>query len=463
MRIIDLQRRLREVGRIRIGEQVATSGGRKRPTKLEVFRLTSKDRAVIDAAATHFGGTVETWDDAPDGQQWQVKTTATEFPVVVPPGDMSFSQSYEQWTAGGCRVRCDGRWDIINDKACHCDPSNRSCNIHTRLSVIIPDLPGLGLWRLDTGGYYAAVELGGVVDIVGDYSARGQMLPARLRLEQRSVKRFKPDGKAETRRFAVPVLDVDVHPMALGAGGGEVPVGIGSGAARFQPVPAELPSAPVAPVAEQVRGLEAGDAAPKPRANAATPIPATGAKARTAAEVASAGELAPPTIPARATEAAPKATAPVSSSGDQPATLADALEAADLRPGPVLKRAREIAKDHGMDLPLELAGIGGDLLPLVAADMGFTVPSGAAPPPGADGRNRKMWAMATEAFGDEADAKRKHLIYVLTGGRTESSKDLAPAEWDDLFVALEEIGAGRQELHLKASGGWELRGKRGAA
>lgn len=148
---------------------------------------------------------------------------------------------------------------------------------------------------------------------------------------------------------------------------------------------------------------------------------------------------------------------------DPPATLAEALEAADLRPGPVLKRARAIAAEHGMELPLELDGIGVDLLPLVAADMGFTVPSGAAPPPGADGRNRKMWAMATEAFGDEADAKRKHLIHVLTGGRTESSKDLAPAEWDDLFVALEEIGAGRQELHLKATGGWELRGKRGAA
>ncbi len=46
-RIIDLQRRLREVGRIRIGEKVATSNGRSRPSKLSTFRFTSRDRQVI--------------------------------------------------------------------------------------------------------------------------------------------------------------------------------------------------------------------------------------------------------------------------------------------------------------------------------------------------------------------------------------------------------------------------------
>ena len=41
MPIITVQRRLAEQGRIRLGQKVATSGGRTRPDKLDRFRFTS--------------------------------------------------------------------------------------------------------------------------------------------------------------------------------------------------------------------------------------------------------------------------------------------------------------------------------------------------------------------------------------------------------------------------------------
>ena len=287
MRIIDLQRRLREVGRIRIGEQVPSSNGRTRPKKLHNFRLTSRDQLVIDAAAERWGGEARPWDGAPDGAQWEVFTETSSLPVVVPPGDMSFSQAYEQWTAGGCKVRCDGRWDHIADKACHCNPEARACDIHTRLSVMLPDLPGVGVWRLDTQGYYAAVELGGIVDLVAAHSERGVMLPARLRLEQRSVKRID-NGKVVTRNFAVPVLDVDVHPLQLANGPG-TPVEIGASApalpvGNLTPVP-EPDGQGIPSLEEQMRQVDEPTRRPA-RANAAAPLPSTGLRPRTAAEVA---------------------------------------------------------------------------------------------------------------------------------------------------------------------------------
>lgn len=86
-------------------------------------------------------------------------------------------------------------------------------------------------------------------------------------------------------------------------------------------------------------------------------------------------------------------------------------------------------------------------------------PSGSA-----DGRNRKMWALVAEAWADDTDEHRdvlrKALIGVVSSGRTTSSKDLEAGEWDDLFTALEEIGAGRSELHLRSNGSYELRGRR---
>lgn len=284
MPIIELQRRLREIGRIRMGEQVPTGNGRTRPAKLENFRLTAKDRRVIDAAAALWGGQVEPWQ-APDGPQWQVKITATELAVVVPPHDMAFSQWYEQWSAGGCQVRCDGVQDYVGEKPCHCDPEERECKMTTRLSVMLPDLPGMGLWRAESHGYYAAVELAGLVEVAASWTAAGRMIPARLRLEQRTVKR-----KGKTHRFAVPVLDLDVHPLALTAGpetagvlGGPAPRPLTTG--NLTPVPAIEAAPPsIATQLSQTGEAPKGNA----RANAAKPIPATGIEPRTAQDAASA-------------------------------------------------------------------------------------------------------------------------------------------------------------------------------
>lgn len=261
MTLIDLQRRIAEVGRIRIGQKVPTSSGKSRPGKLSTFRLTSPDRNRIAAAADLYGGTVAEWQ-APSGKQWEVVTDTDSIPVIVPPTAMAFSQAYEQWAGGGCQVRCDGAWDSISDKPCHCDPDERECKPHTRLSVMLRDVSGLGVWRIDTSGYYAAVELAGAVEIIGMVAqAGGGLLPASLRLEQRSVKR-PGEGR---RDFAVPVLDIEVTPAQLVAGQGMLGTGGGTGAVLdvpeperrlLEPVPDTVPHRPVGTVADQVAAVE---------------------------------------------------------------------------------------------------------------------------------------------------------------------------------------------------------------
>jgi hypothetical protein len=71
---------------------------------------------------------------------------------------------------------------------------------------------GIGCWRLDTQGYYAATELTGTVDLLELATARGVLLPARLRIDQRVILR---DG--QTRRFPVPTLDIDIRPLEMQA------------------------------------------------------------------------------------------------------------------------------------------------------------------------------------------------------------------------------------------------------
>jgi len=279
MPIIDLQRRLTEAGRIRLGDK----GPKGAPRKLETFRLTSSDQQLLTRVAAIYGGTVTPWTAQPG--QYEITTDATALDVIVPPSAMAFSQWYETWSGGGCVKRCDGQWDTLNDAACSCNPEARDCTPHTRLSVLLRDLPSIGVWRLDTQGFYAATELAAAVDLIQAIGSQGRMLPARLRLEQRTSKKV---GQA-TRRYAVPVLDVveTVPGLLAAAGAGGTPaladpsIGTGREQAALTPVPVDdLPSAPTAPIEQQVQ------AKPRraPRANAAEPIPSTGIKARKATE-----------------------------------------------------------------------------------------------------------------------------------------------------------------------------------
>jgi hypothetical protein len=152
---------------------------------------------------------VSAWDNG-GAQQWQATIDASRLPVLVPPQPVS--QFYELWSGGGCQRRCDGATELLKDTPCLCgpDPEARVCKPTTRLNVILRDVPGIGVWRLESHGYYSAVELPDVAEFL---ARAGGYVSAWLSLEQRTVKR---DG--QTRRFMVPTLEVDVTPAQLLSG-----------------------------------------------------------------------------------------------------------------------------------------------------------------------------------------------------------------------------------------------------
>lgn len=212
MAILNLQLSQAETGRIRLGMKVPAGRG-TRPSKLETFRFTSPRKNLIEKIAELYGGTVQPWQPPRGAAQWEVVTNATDIPVVVPPQDPAESQWLELWSAGGCQRRCDGVTEKISGQACVCDPdpAQRDCKMHTRLRVMLEDVPGLGAWRVDTGSYYAATELPGIAQLLAQ--AQGA-IPGRLVLDQRTVVR---DGK--TKNFVVPVLDcTEITPKELMSG-----------------------------------------------------------------------------------------------------------------------------------------------------------------------------------------------------------------------------------------------------
>ena len=243
MSVLDIQRRGQQIGRLRMGEQVAVikdgkDTGKKRPARRDTWRLTTGSRHTADAAARHYGSEVRPWNG-----QWEVDTKLSEIPVMVPPRDAVISQHYEMWTAGGCARRCDSQFEQVSGGPCLCphaeDPSDaeevarqalrradmarknppQACHLITRVSFMIPDLPGLGVFRLDTSSYYAAVEIGDAAMLMQAARDQGVFLSAILRIDQR-----QRVAGGQTKKFPVPVLEVmssfrEIASGALAAGG----------------------------------------------------------------------------------------------------------------------------------------------------------------------------------------------------------------------------------------------------
>lgn len=243
MPILDLQKRARELGRIRLGQVQQTSNGKTRPAKLDRFRLTSASKPLLEKVAALYGGQVRPWTPANGGpQQWEVITDATRLPILVPPQPVS--QWYELWSGGGCQRRCDGQREIISESPCVCaQDDERLCKPTTRLNVVLRDVEGIGVFRLESHGYYAAVELPNVAAFL---EQAGGYVSAFLVLEERVVKR---EGE-KPKRFMVPAIEIEgVTPGQLvqgqvvrpEVGAGEAPAAV-SGARPAIEAPSTVPA-----------------------------------------------------------------------------------------------------------------------------------------------------------------------------------------------------------------------------
>ncbi len=251
MSIVSLQKRARRLGEIRLG---TTRDGH--PVSLQTVRLTSVAKGLLVQAAELWGGKVEAWQpNERSSSRWSLITETSELPVVIPPQDADNISWYEHWGSGGLQRRCDGE-QIVNregDLPCVCDPDNRECNMVTRINLMLPDLPDVGVWLLSSTGWYAATELAMSMQLVIQTMQKTGLLPeATFAIEQREVKR---PGEA-TKKFVVPTLRfadtlstfLDSAPsLPVGADGG------GGGDGTVHPLPTPAPITPEPETVEQLQ------------------------------------------------------------------------------------------------------------------------------------------------------------------------------------------------------------------
>jgi hypothetical protein len=217
--IAQLGSRPPEAGRIRLGVKAG-----KAMKSISTFRFTSPNREVIDQLAALYGGTAKPWHEpsANPPNQFEVISTVDEIPVFITPDGLS--TGYELWDKGGRSRECDGETcntprAVGNDYEmtqcpCICVATNeRACSAKTRLQVIIPAIAFRGVWRLETNGWNAAVELPWMFELIATMGANGKLVQALLGMEQR-----KQTTAGQTRNFVVPKLSLENTVLELQAG-----------------------------------------------------------------------------------------------------------------------------------------------------------------------------------------------------------------------------------------------------
>ena len=219
-RIRTAQKQARELGRLRTGYSIPNQDPKKRPrpVKSKTWVISSHAEHYVTAAADAWGGKVERWQPQGNGApQFRVITEAEQIEAILPPGD-PLSQANEMWNKGGCVRRCDGETEQISRHPCLClaeygpewhllrqelSTKDKVCAATSRLNVVLPDMPDVGVWRVETHSWYAANELAGTVDMVLSGTGGKGLVPVTLRIEPRT----RVAG-GQTKHFPVVVVEI---------------------------------------------------------------------------------------------------------------------------------------------------------------------------------------------------------------------------------------------------------------
>lgn len=306
---------------------------------------------------------------------------------------------------------------------------------------MLPDLPGFGLWRVESHGFYAATELAGAVQAV-THLAPNTLVRARLTAAAREVVRFDGDGNPKTHKFVVPTLDLpDVRLRELVAPDGGVGVQIQSPARQaLTPVPqAALVETTGLSVAEQ---LSVTKETPR-RKNAAAVLPPTGLRpGRESAgeEVPPTGSQSPDGEPSPLPDGEGEGGVESLAHGDSPAPTATMLLAATGKSAGAavmaVKRAAEAISAEGPYMAEEIAADPVFAVKVLAHLGGM--PADGTTPTATYTKKQNGWIYAVWA-NHGGDNARKAFLSQLTSGRTDSSSELTAAEKKAYLDKTEEL------------------------
>ena len=201
-------RRLPRLGKIRLGVKAVSQKGNEYPRAVDYF-VVNEDESTPAASAAAFH---QVYGDKP-------RCLDIMFPVAD--RDIFFPQWYKAYGSGTGKV-CQGdgvRATRVNTETgemieIDCDPdecplyANKQCRRVASLQCLLPKVPGLGVWQLDSTSFHTIVNVNSALDFITAVAGRAHMIPLQLIVRPQEV---SPDGKKKV----VYVLDLRMDQVRL--------------------------------------------------------------------------------------------------------------------------------------------------------------------------------------------------------------------------------------------------------
>lgn len=190
-------RRLPRLGKIRLGIKKVAANGKEYPAEVDYFICDPQTPSELENQK------IKDEFDRLYGEK--PKSIRVMFPVANP--DIYFPQFYKRYGSGtslkckgdGLEARCGTeeftaglkiiRKDEMGLPIVKCEGKDciyykkKECGEDATLQILLPELPGAGVWQISTGSFHSIVNLNSCIDYIIAVCGRAHMIP--LQLERR--------------------------------------------------------------------------------------------------------------------------------------------------------------------------------------------------------------------------------------------------------------------------------------
>lgn len=190
-------RRLPRLGKIHLGIKKKTERGVEYPSPTDYFVCPEEVQAVFGEKPRELRIMFPGEDDTRWASQWLRCYSATR--GLICKGDGQAAMALVDVETGEIATR-DSPVVEMREVSCHpesCPEYGKRCRRVMSLQFLIPEVPGLGIWQLDTTSFYSIVNINSAIDLIRGIYGRVSMIPLTLSLAPQEV---QPEGRRKTIR-----------------------------------------------------------------------------------------------------------------------------------------------------------------------------------------------------------------------------------------------------------------------
>ncbi|MDV2988546.1 MAG: hypothetical protein P3T54_00065 [Dehalogenimonas sp.] len=200
------QRRMPRLGKVRLGIKVTNADGIEYPKATDYFVVEDSVKAVFGEKPTELEIMFPVEDETLFAPQYY-KSYNKSFGLSCKGDGETAVQRFD--TKTGKPATKDSRETSWRDVPClgqECPIYKaKKCTEVMNLQFLLPKVPGLGVWQLDTGSYYGILEINSGIDLVRNVCGRVSMIPLKLSLGKQEV---TPPGE---KKITVNVLKLSAN------------------------------------------------------------------------------------------------------------------------------------------------------------------------------------------------------------------------------------------------------------